>query len=291
VSENKTTLKPINTPVYRYWEALYLSFYSKNLFIDVGKRWRGLGLGYLMMVLAILAIPFSLMIGVTFNTFFNEQFIEPLLQLPTIYVQKGQASIDKPVPYIIKNSKQQVVLIVDTSDTITKFNNEYPHLNILLNKEKMSYRIPTPQLFKSVQPQEAPRIPMTQEYGKNANSVFDGKKLVSEGTFSGLKYTSLLMIYPIVISVLFSFFIVMFPVFALLGQVFGRVFFSFQLTYAQACRLLIVSATPMLLILLTLLPLNIVFPGMGIILIALMATYFSYALTAVKRDSSQVARV
>ena len=40
----KNKLKLIDAPVYRYWDALYMSFYSRRLYVDVGKRWRGLGI-------------------------------------------------------------------------------------------------------------------------------------------------------------------------------------------------------------------------------------------------------
>ncbi|TAL60368.1 MAG: DUF1189 domain-containing protein [Legionella sp.] len=274
---------------YGYWSALYHSFYSRALYVDVGKRWRGIGLRYLLLVVALFAIPFSIRVGITYNQFFKQQLIEPLLKLPTIYVQNGQASIEKPVPYIIKNSLGQVVLIVDTSDTITDFTDKYPNLTILINKEKLSYRLPTPQLFSGNQPEQTPSLPVTQNYSKQANSVFDGKKLVGEGSLNRVKYISQSMIYPIVVAVLMSLFMVLFPVLALLGQVFARVFFSFQLVYGQAVRLLIVSATPMMLLLFIFLTFNILFPGMGIILTFITFAYYSFAVAALRSASRQVA--
>jgi len=288
VRNQKNSLKPIDTPVYSYWSALYLSFFSRRLFVDVGKRWKGFSIGYLLLVIALLSIPFSLTICFSFNKFFNEQLINPLLQLPTIYVQNGEASINKPMPYLIKNKAKQVVLIVDTSGVINGFSNKYPYLNILINKNKMSYRIPTPQLFNGIQQEQNSRIPIEQYYSKEVNSVFNGESLVESGGIKKLKYVSQLMIYPIVIGVLFGFFVIIYPVVALLAQVFSRVFFSFQITYLQACRLIIVSSTPMLLVLFLCLSLNWVFPGLGIILIAILATYYGNALSALKAESLQL---
>ncbi|HEL8434089.1 TPA: hypothetical protein U0D75_002421, partial [Legionella pneumophila] len=87
VAKEKNKLKPIDAPIYSYWQALYMSFYSKRLFVDVGKRWRGIGLIYLLLVVAICSIPFSIRIASDFNKTFNQQIIQPLLQLPTVYVQ------------------------------------------------------------------------------------------------------------------------------------------------------------------------------------------------------------
>lgn len=288
MSKVKNQLKPIDTPVYGYLSALYQSFFSRHLYVDVGKRWKGMGLLYLLLVCAIFCIPFSLYVSFNFNKFFNEEIIRPLMQLPTIYVQNGEATIDKPMPYLIKNNKDQVVLIVDTTGKINEFTSEFPNLNILINKDKITYRVPTAQLFNFNQTQANQHIPIVQSFNKEVNSVFDGRKLISDGAVTGLKYASQLMIYPLIVAVFFSFFIILFPVVALLAQLFARIFFSFRITYFQASRLLIVSSTPMLLILFIALTLNILFPGMGIILFALLGAYYSYALYSLRAESLQV---
>lgn len=288
MKKDKTKLKPINKPIYRYPAALYHAFYSRQLYVDVGKRWRGLGFIYLLLVVALFSIPFALSVSKQFNGYFNEELIEPLLKLPTLYVQNGEASIDQPVPYLIKNKKGQVVIIVDTSNVIHEFNAQYPYLNILINKNQMMYKMPVPQLFKGSTPSMNVMTPVVEVFNKGVNSVFDGKKLVHEGSLTGLKYVSQLMIYPLTVAILFSFFLVIFPMVALLAQVFARLFFSFQITYGQACRVLIVSSTPMLLVLFFFLTCNLMFSGMGIILMALMGAYYSYALHALKSDSLKV---
>lgn len=287
MSKVKNQLKPIDTPVYGYLSALYRSFYSSRLYVDVGKHWTGFGLIYLFLVIGLLCIPFSIYVGYNFNKLFEQEIINPILQMPPIIVQNGEASIDIPMPYLIKNDKKQVVLIIDTTGVVNEFTNEYPNLNILINKDKISYRIPTTQFFNNDQ-QLSQHIPIVQSFNKEVNSVFDGKKLITDGAVTGLKYASQLMIYPLVIIVLFSFFVVMFPVVALLAQLFARMFFSFQITYSQASRLLIVSSTPMLLILFIFLTLNILFAGMGIILFALLGAYYAYALYSLKAESVQV---
>ncbi len=53
VSKIKNKLKPIDAPAYGYWKALYMSFYSTRLYVDVGKRWRGIGLLYLLFFVVV----------------------------------------------------------------------------------------------------------------------------------------------------------------------------------------------------------------------------------------------
>ena len=40
-------------PRYKLFQPLFLSFYSAALYRDVAKRWRGTGLAYLLMLLAL----------------------------------------------------------------------------------------------------------------------------------------------------------------------------------------------------------------------------------------------
>lgn len=289
VAKTKSQIKPIDSRIYRYWQALYMSFYSKRLYVDVGKRWKGIGILYFVLVIAVFSIPFALRISSDFNRTFNDQIIEPLLQLPKLYLQNGLLTFDKPMPYLIKNKKEQVVLIVDTTGQINNFNDSrYPYLTILINKDKMAFRIPTPELFNL--PEQPPNkgIPTIQQFAKNTNLIFDGKKFVQTDSLSRLKTVSQMMIYPIVVVIIFSILLVIFLVLAFLGQVFSRIFFAFPLTFKTASRLFMVAATPMLLLLIMMLTLNIMFHGLGIILLAVLTAYFSFALYSLRSESRQV---
>ena len=42
---------------YSIFHPLVLSFFSKSLYRDVGKNWRGTGLLYLLLIIALLWIP------------------------------------------------------------------------------------------------------------------------------------------------------------------------------------------------------------------------------------------
>ena len=53
-------IKLIETPVYSYWSALYMSMFSSRLYVDVCKRWRGFGLLYFFLFTSLAAIPVSI---------------------------------------------------------------------------------------------------------------------------------------------------------------------------------------------------------------------------------------
>ena len=101
-------------------------------------------------------------------------------------------------------------------------------------------------------------------------------------------YASQVMIYPIIVGIFFSIFIVFFSVLGLLGQTFSGIFFAFKIDFMTSIRLLIVAGTPMLLVLLLMLTLNSVFSGLGLILFFLLIAYYSFALYVLRAESRQV---
>lgn len=287
VAKVKNKLKPIDAPVYGYWSALYRSFYSRRLYVDVGKRWKGLGIVYLLLVIAVLAIPLSVRMGLEFNKTYNEQLIEPLTQIPVFQIQNGDVQFDHPMPYLIKNDKNQVIIIIDSTGKINNFTPEYPDLKILITKTTLYFKIPTPSLF-SMQEGMGQAVPLAQSFGKEMNVVFDGKRIASEDGVSSIKYFTYLLIYPIVIAILYSIFLTMLLVIAFLGQVFSRIFFSFEISFLKSSRLLMVASTPMLLVLIIDLAVDWFFAGFGIILIALLTAYYSFALYSLRAESKQM---
>ncbi len=291
VSKEKNKLKPIDAPIYRYWSALYMSFYSRLLYIDVGKRWKGLGIFYFLFAIAIFSIPFALRISFSLDQSFKEQITDPLSKIPVFYIQNGEVSLNKPMPYFVKNDKGQVVVIIDTADKINDFTANYPYLAILINKNKISLKVPSLTVFNMPQPKQSEGAPIVQFFDKGTNGVFDGKKYAESSSIQNLKYFSELLIYPMVVAMFFSMFLVIFLVLGFLGQVFSSVFFSFNVTFAQSCRLLAVAATPMLFLLFILLIINFLFPGSGFILSALLVIYYSFSLHSLRAESRKVARL
>lgn len=289
MGKEKTELKPVDTPVYNYWSALYKSFYSRRLYVDVGKRWNGLGVLYLLLTIALFTIPFFFKMSINLNQSFKEQVIDPLLKIPVFYIQNGTVIFDKPMPYLINNNKNQTVAIIDTTGEVNDFNSKYPFLSILINKNQIAFKIPNPQLFAVGKETKSYKgTPIVQPFDKGTNLVFDSKKMVEENAISGLKYGSQILLYPIIIGIFFSIFIVFFLVLALLGQTFSTIFFSFKIAFASSCRLLIVAGTPMLLLLILLLTFDSIFQGSGIILFFLLIAYYSFALYALRSESKHV---
>lgn len=283
--ESKKALRDVDAPLFNYFQALYYSFFSKKLYVDVGKRWRGFGFKYLFLLTCIATIPFSVRVIADFKHFYEEQVVAPLLKLPPITIQNGKVSLDKPMPYLIKNNDGQIVTIVDTTGKIKTITNEYPDLTTLITQDEFIYRVPSPTLFFSNNVETSPRPIYKQKLNDNINQVFDGKAWVSSSGILNLKYLSEAIIYPMIVCLFFSVYLVLILVFGLMGQFVSKLFFNFSLRYKQAVRLLTVSITPQLFLLLFTLAFSAAFPGLGIVLLLLFAGYFSFSILALKKES------
>jgi hypothetical protein len=97
-----------------------LSFFSKDLYRDVGLNWKGLCFGYLLLILAVCWIPAAVRLHTGFAGFVQNDAPTVVEQVPEITITDGQVSIDKPEPYYIKiPDTNENLAVIDTTGTIT----------------------------------------------------------------------------------------------------------------------------------------------------------------------------
>ena len=288
--KNKQNLRLIDAPIYRYWQALYLAFYSRRLYVDVVKRWRGYGLLYFLLVIAICAVPLSARIILQFNQFFNEQIVFPLKKLPLLYIQNGNVVFDKPMPYLIKNNKGETVTIIDTTGTVSGMNKLYPQLTVLITKDKIYFRPPKFQLFLNDPTQQIGESVYIQPISKDTNEVFVGKKWVAASGVLTLKWGAILLVYPFIIGFVYGMCLVFMLFLSFVGQLISIIIFKFKLKLKESCRLLLVAATPQVAIFFALHTVYGPLQGEQALYTILLAAYFSYAVISVKRESKKMVR-
>ncbi len=116
-----------------------LSFFSKELYRDVGLYWKGVNFLYLLLLLAICWIPTMIEIHVGFTDFVNNEAPAFIEQLPEITITNGEVSISEPQPYYIKDPENgDVLAIIDTTDTIKSL--EDSNAVCLLTKTKIMWK-------------------------------------------------------------------------------------------------------------------------------------------------------
>jgi hypothetical protein len=269
--------------VSRYSKALFTSFYSSVLYAHVVKRWQGLGMGYLLFLVILGSIPLSGRIIVAFNHFFKDEILFPIQALPLLPIQNGEISYNQPMPYLIKNSRGEVVSIIDTTGTVSEMTQVYPQLRVLITKNKMNFRPPSYKQFLGL-PKDAMSNPIyTHRFDKGINGLFSGTEWIHSTGISKLNVLMQIIVFPSVILFYFGVFGVILLLLSALVQLYSDIFFGLKLPFKAACRLLAVTATPALVLFFFVRCGNFAISGMGFVYGVLLLSYISYGLYSVKR--------
>jgi len=278
MSSNNQQFVSIDKPQYSYLHALYRSFYSSSLYVDVAKRWPGFGITYLIFIVAILSMPFSYYYAKSTLENFNKNILPVISKVPQLVLKNGQFHCDCEMPYLIKNKEGKVALVIDTSGkkTVQEYHVKYPSLSVFVGKNSISSYVGT--------------LPVnTKKYKVTDTDQFYGKQFVK----SELVEKSLLMFkvfaFPIMASVVFGSELVILFLFAVIGQVVVKAIFKFDINYKQAVRLAMVASTPQLL--LSFIFLNQFNLLIGTLLFLLLMGYFIFAALSYKKYAKQLVHV
>jgi hypothetical protein len=120
---------------YSYIKAIGLSLYSEGFYRDVARRWKGLGLVFMLLMIIIFGGGTALVqtitfrperainegfAGASFQSLTNTVFLSIINEFPEIIIENGVARTDVPQPYIIKNPySQDPFMIIDTTGKVT----------------------------------------------------------------------------------------------------------------------------------------------------------------------------
>lgn len=98
---------------------LFMSFYSASLYRDVGRNWKKTSFLYLLLLLAVFLIPEMFQMRSEVSDYLRSKAPEIVRQVPVITISKGRASINEPMPYIIKDPETNAALfIIDTTGAV-----------------------------------------------------------------------------------------------------------------------------------------------------------------------------
>jgi len=96
-----------------------LSFFSKDLYVDIGLNWKGVNFLYLLLLLAVCWIPTMIKVHHDIADFVDNDASAIVNQVPEITITDGQVSIEEPQPYyIIDPDSNEPLVIIDTTGQI-----------------------------------------------------------------------------------------------------------------------------------------------------------------------------
>lgn len=252
---------------YHIFESLFLSFYSKSLYRDVAAAWQGLGMLYLLLVLAICWLPFSY----DFQRFLNQissQLLPKIIeQMPTIFINQGKLSIDRPVPYSVQLPGNGATLVVfDTSGRFTSL--EKLSAIMLITQDKI--------IVRSTDSGSIQTYPMAKlKDGKVTRSQFReyANKIV---------FLSSILMYPLSVLVSFLYRFLQVLVLGLVGLLIAYLC-RVKITYKMSVRLAVVAFTPMLFIVTLIEYFSWPVPFLWLVSLLLIFGYLVFAIRA-QRD-------
>ena len=205
-------------------------------------------------------------------------------------IQHGEISLNKPMPYFVKSKTGAVVAMIDTRTKGKGMEGTYPELMLLVTKDKFYVRPPTINLLSIVPGKSEAQKQIIQMPDKNTFKILVMSEWLESSGILHLKWMGAALIYPFMVSFLFGFIFSFFLAFAMLAQVFSWLILRFKIRYAAAVRILIVSSTVQLSVLMVFFGANRIFPGLGLLSLILCVAYFSYAVLSVKRESLLLVR-
>lgn len=243
---------------YNHLQPLVLAFYSKALYRDVGRNWRGVGLLYLLLLAFVCALAFTAHLTLLAKE--GVSIAQPYIaQLPTITLANGEVTIDQPEPYLIKQPQtERTVFIIDTTGQTSSLANTTALALLTKNKLIIAYNNATKEYDLST---TKDRVFTAEEVGHNLPRL--AYLVVGVvGAFTILTY----FLFGVIETLLYA------------GLT--KLFLQTDLTYKTLCRLATVALTPAFIFSAILALFAIHLPYRWLIYIPLSVGYLIYAIKA-----------
>ena len=122
-----------------WWQALWLSFFSRTLYQSVARQWQRTGSLYLLINTALVVMPITMQIREGYLAFVEEELPLYLDEFPELTIQSGQASTPEERPYIInEKGTTEPFIVVDTTGQYTSL--DHTSAAVLITTDRISIR-------------------------------------------------------------------------------------------------------------------------------------------------------
>lgn len=207
-----------------------MAFFSKSLYKDVGQNWKGVAALYLLLLLAITWLPGTFQIKQGIDNFVDKEAPKILKQIPEITIKDGKASIDKPVPYVIRDPDTgKPIIIIDTSGKVTSIADSPAH--VLMTGTEVMYKKNKDEI-------------RTYSFEKVKDMTFGQAQI--KNLLSHAKWV-ILLLYPMLLLASFCYRIIQALIYGAIGVIFSKIAGA-ELTFQQTMRIAIVAITPAVLL-------------------------------------------
>jgi Protein of unknown function (DUF1189). len=249
---------------FTWWQALWLSFFSRQLYQSVARQWRGIGSLYLLILSILVVMPVTMEIRAGYRSFIENDLPLYLDELPVLTIQNGTASTPEQRPYIInEKGTTDPFIVVDTSGKITDL--EHTSAPVLITADRLYIR-------------KSDIETRSFDFSTFTDITID-RSLIEAFLTTTSKFV-LPLTYLILVTFAWSWRITQAMVYALLAGWFARKQ-GFSMRYPSFVRISAVALTPAILIDMLLGILGLPLPFAGVLFAVLEVMYLRFAIQSI----------
>lgn len=267
---------------YSFLKAPLLSFYSQPFYRAVVREWRGLGFGYLFLLLLITWVPSLLVLNSLVRDVRRDVLPAVLEQIPSLELNNGVLSTDAEMPFVIRtpagvdvtSDRSVSVEVTEEGDIIAIIDidaspDDFERLNteLLLTDRELVF----------IGENDRPEVFSFNQLAVLGNVRFDRDTV--QGLYDVVGKWLSVWLLPVVTAGSFVYRAFQALLFAVIGMIIASTL-KVQLSYSALVRLMVIALTPVIII-------NTLFNVVGITLplwwflsFMLMMTYLFLAIRA-----------
>lgn len=248
---------------YSLFEIPILSFFSKDLYKDVGQNWKGIAVFYLLLLLAFCWIFETWAVHIKVSQFIAKETPPFIEQIPEITIRDGKVSINEPEPYFIYDpGTKEIIAIIDTTGQYDSLDNAEAYL--LLTKNKLIGRKSETE---------------TRVYDLSGidNFFLDQAKVNTYVSIFESYFPFVFYVFAVIFSFIFRLVLVL--MYGGIGFLFCRVA-NVRLDYQTLVRLAVIASTPVIILDTVLEVSNVNIPLFWLISLALAMFYLYFGVRA-----------
>lgn len=215
---------------YGITDPLYMAFYAQDIYRDVAQFWRGIGLIYLLSLVALCTIPSMVKLHNQLGSFVASDAPAYVRQMPTLTIAQGRLSVPEKQPYMITDpATNEPAMIIDTTGTFKTL--DQTKARILVTSTEVWIQTGTEPVALNL----AQVDDMTLDHAK----MYDILEVLSEW--------AAMTFYPAAVLLAYLYRAVQLIFFALLTLAYARIT-GMLISFPAAMRLSAVAMTPMIII-------------------------------------------
>jgi len=240
-----------------------LSFFSRDLYREVGLQWKGICFGYLLLLMAVCWIPMMVRIHMGFSGFVQNDAPSVVEQIPQITITDGQVSIEESQPYYIRvPDSNDIIGVIDTTGSIRS--PEDVNAFFLLTDNSIITRQSD---FE------------TREFDLSQVNSFTASGEGIMKLLNIIKKFLAIILYPFALLSSYIYRIIQALIFAAVGLLFASMC-KVSLSYGALLRLAVVAMTPCMIVKTVFVLAGVYLPCIGLLYIAITLAYLYYGVYA-----------